>query len=105
MVTEKEGGGGAIIKKGGCEEKGARKGETVSRLHVCCVGKSPVSPRHLVLDAGGSSVNSSSQWCQYDQPRWPCYVSDLCSDILTLSPPCRSLYSPVWVSLGGNGKT
>lgn len=68
-------------------EKGCRQRWNCVKVASVLRRKIPCFLRHLVLWCGAASVQTVSP-CgivqhQYDQPRWPCYISDLCWDSLT----------------------
>lgn len=102
---KKRGWGGVFHDDGGESGKrgrrGAGRGETVSRLQVCCVGKFPVSSDTWCCGVG-------QHQCKQYLPVVSCSISTInqggpatyliCVETLW-PPPCRSVYSPVWAAL------
>lgn len=106
LLLKKEKGVGGVFHDDGGESgkrgrRGAGRGETVSRLQVCCVGKFPVSSDTWCCGVG-------QHQCKQYLPVVSCSISTInqggpatyliCVETLW-PPPCRSVYSPVWAAL------
>lgn len=88
------------------EKEGAPRGETVSRLQVCCIGKIPVSRDFGCTVSVCSGMASYTVYTvslsdimqhQGNRTRWPCYISDCMESMWPLS--ACSVCSLVWIAL------